>query len=865
MKTRPRRIQNNFLEFSSSSTLTITCCLFILLITLQSSLLAFHSNQISSFHLLHTDDLHSHFEGNGPDSSLTDGSVENGNNQVIGHYARLLTLIKKMKKTYSNVLLLDGGDWLMGTMFHTLSMSSMFPELAPPELEFFRIAGYDAITMGNHEFDVFQEGVLSIIRRMNSQSHNDKYALPIVSSNLITNLNELQSSGGNYNLQECEQFWNDLIRDPYHIHPNNGNAEKSREPKHQHEGTFFTPYMTKTFKSENGTELTVGVIGTMGPAAAMTAMTGRQPCFHYYGFNETTKKVDIDRYVNSIYHLALDLKLGRNGSPKCHVVVVLSHSGEPEDKEVAEIIVKKHKTEYSKKQNEHLPRVAVDVHISSHSHNIYFEKLSFTSRRRDDKNQHDIQHDVYIHQAGPYASNLGVLQFDYIFETEQLILKNEKIKVPKSTLISDSVTRDAYERDHLGDINNPISLFHTTGVCFDCIDHENVLLPIRIPITNEIPMDQDYLKILQNYKHLINKYILGAEFPFQYESWIGSIDISNITEKTQFGDVAADCIVHEMRHNQQKIKHVLEQLKQQVSNYNPEWTLSQVVALYQSQSQKNSKPLDKYHYRFNHWRLKDIENVVNNRFDVYLIPTDGFRTHIVSLKHWNESIIPLQFSDIYNMLPLGRLKHNIREGILPGESIEIFYLPFRTAKRLLTYSFVIGEVMGFHFLSMCRSTNLSYKTRWYGIPLLVEDKIDAKEERELSWFWKLLRKVKNSLARYYDFEVDGFSENEYRDRYFASESHVYSEDALLGMMIPGWMVNFMSKTATFTGGFLSLEMRDRYGRVLVIPHTNTGVPDATVQVNSKLESKTLYQTTISATPFLDYQIVAECLASQRKH
>lgn len=707
---------------------------------------------------------------------------------------------------------------------------------------------------GNHEFDVFQEGVLSIIRRMNSQMESQSYALPIISSNLITNLKELQSSSGKYNFEECEQFWKDFIRDPYHIHP-------LRNGTNHHRGTFFTPYVTKTFKSsENGPELTVGVIGTMGPAAAMTAMTGRQPCFHYYGFNETTKKVDIDLYATQIYNLALDLKAGRNGSPKCQVVVVLSHSGEPEDKEVAELIVKKHKSEYSKKGNEWLPRVAVDVHISSHSHNIYFEKLSFTSRQKGDK--HDIQHHVYIHQAGPYASNLGVLQFDYHFETQQLILKNEKIKVPKSTIISDSVTREDYERDHLGDVNNPISLFHTTGICFDCIDNENVLLPIRIPITNEIPMDQGYLEILQNYKHLINKYILGSEFPFTYESLIGSIDISKITEKTQFGDIAADCIVQEMRHNQQKIKHVISYLKKHVKNYNPDWTLSQLLT--HSSQHFPKLVVDNYHYRFNHWRLRDIENVANNRFDVYLIPTDGFRTHIVSLKHWNESLIPLQFSDIYNMLPLGRLKHNIREGVLPGESIEVFYLPFRSAKRLLIYSHVIGQVMGFHFLSMCRSTNLSYKTRWYGIPLLVEDKIDAKDERELSWFWRLFRKVKNSLARYYDFQVDGFPENEFRDLYFAhSSSSLVVDDALLGMMIPGWMVNFISKTATFTGGFLSLEMCDRYGRVLVIPQTNTGVPDVNVKVNDKMESKTLYQTSVSATPFLDYQLVAECLAKLR--
>ena len=542
------------------------------------------------------------------------------------------------------------------------------------------------------------------MKKMNSQKSESLYSLPIITSNLITNPNEFTGTTPVNSYQHvCEKMWKDFLRKPV-IHSHDATIQTKQQ--NNHTGVFFTPYLTKSFK-EGDKEVVVGVIGTMGPRAAMTAMTGRQPCFQFTGYNEELRKIDMEAYSESVYNLSIALKSGTlDGTPKCHVVIVLSHSGEPEDEELVEMLVKTHKKNTAKKAN--LPSTSIDFHISSHSHNIYFKKIIFNGHKGH-------KHQIYIHQSGPYASNLGVMQFEYNFETEQLNLRNEFVKVPLSTTGSDSTDRHLYESDHLGDTNNPISLFETTGVCFDCIDNGNVLLPIRIPVINEIPMDASYLKKMASYKELINKYILGSYFPFNYDSKIGSLNIENINEKKDFGTIVSDCVINEMRKKHQKIRSLVDKLK--VSNkYSGEATLKELL-----EADGVTHPVDLPH-SFTSWKMKDIESILNQHIHTYLIPTDGLRTHIKTLKHWNESVIDLQFSDIYTLLPLGRLSKYVGENVLPGETVENFYLPLRVAKRLMIYTQVLSDVFNLHIISMCRSSNIQYKTRWWGIPFLVEDK-----------------------------------------------------------------------------------------------------------------------------------------------
>ena len=87
--------------------------------------------------ILHTNDVHSRI-----DPFPMDGS----RNQGLGGVARRAALVKKVRAEQPNVLLLDAGDVFQGTPYFNLY---------GVELEFTIMSqmGYDASTMGNHDFD----------------------------------------------------------------------------------------------------------------------------------------------------------------------------------------------------------------------------------------------------------------------------------------------------------------------------------------------------------------------------------------------------------------------------------------------------------------------------------------------------------------------------------------------------------------------------------------------------------------------------------------------------------------------------------------------------------------------------------------
>lgn len=93
--------------------------------------------------ILHTNDTHSHLEPFPRDSELTAGNQ--GPQQ--GGIARRKTLIDTIRSSDPNVLLLDAGDNFQGTIFYNAWRGSA-------EVMVLNTLGYDAITLGNHEFDL---------------------------------------------------------------------------------------------------------------------------------------------------------------------------------------------------------------------------------------------------------------------------------------------------------------------------------------------------------------------------------------------------------------------------------------------------------------------------------------------------------------------------------------------------------------------------------------------------------------------------------------------------------------------------------------------------------------------------------------
>lgn len=126
--------------------------------------------------ILHTNDIHSHLMGVAPEADYTPAVL--GDDSTRGGVARLATAIGQARAgaaaAGTPVLLLDAGDFLMGTLFELLAT------LEAPELSLMQALGYDATTLGNHELDWTPAGLAAILQA----AHGKGVRLPILSSNI---------------------------------------------------------------------------------------------------------------------------------------------------------------------------------------------------------------------------------------------------------------------------------------------------------------------------------------------------------------------------------------------------------------------------------------------------------------------------------------------------------------------------------------------------------------------------------------------------------------------------------------------------------------------------------------------------------
>ena len=97
--------------------------------------------------VLHTNDQHSRIEP-------FDSSYSRNRNQ--GGFARRATLIQQIRSQEKNVLLLDAGDIFQGTPYFNFYGGEL-------EFKLMSMMGYDAATMGNHDFDNGLDGFLKAL------------------------------------------------------------------------------------------------------------------------------------------------------------------------------------------------------------------------------------------------------------------------------------------------------------------------------------------------------------------------------------------------------------------------------------------------------------------------------------------------------------------------------------------------------------------------------------------------------------------------------------------------------------------------------------------------------------------------------
>lgn len=124
----------------------------ILMMTFLSSLLMVHGekNEVEkSVDVMFLHDTHSHLN-----EFLT---VEDGESQILGGFAKIKTLINEQKENNADTLLLDAGDFSMGTL-----IQAVFEEEAS-ELRMLGELGIEATTLGNHEFDYKASGLANMM------------------------------------------------------------------------------------------------------------------------------------------------------------------------------------------------------------------------------------------------------------------------------------------------------------------------------------------------------------------------------------------------------------------------------------------------------------------------------------------------------------------------------------------------------------------------------------------------------------------------------------------------------------------------------------------------------------------------------
>ncbi len=136
--------------------------LYILTFLLCFQLAAFSADKVKLV-ILHTNDTHSQVEPSEKSSLATSD---------MGGYARRMGVIEKIRSEEKNVLLFDAGDYSQGSPYFNFFNGRI-------EIDALNRMKYDAVTMGNHEFDNGIDTLAAVIQNLN---------IPLISSNYdVTN------------------------------------------------------------------------------------------------------------------------------------------------------------------------------------------------------------------------------------------------------------------------------------------------------------------------------------------------------------------------------------------------------------------------------------------------------------------------------------------------------------------------------------------------------------------------------------------------------------------------------------------------------------------------------------------------------
>lgn len=305
--------------------------------------------------ILFTHDLHSHF--------LPQSTAEGGES---GGYARLKTVIDGERAMNPDALLVDGGDFSIGSLIQTLYTTQA------AELRTMGAMGYDAVAIGNHEFD--HKGT-SFAEMLNSAKAAQQAAVEL----LLVDARPLEDMDA-----YRERFGPVTPVLPTLLEANYAPADDN--PDRAFIRSAMENYgVTDCVTLERG-GVTYGLFGLMGVDSDECAPTS--------GFTRTDAAKAAKRCVETLK------------GEGAEIIVCLSHSGtgdslaSSEDEELAKAVD------------------GIDVIVSGHTHSTLAEPL--------------VVNDTYIVSSGPYCQNLGSLTFSWDDGGEKRLLDYRLIPIDET-------------------------------------------------------------------------------------------------------------------------------------------------------------------------------------------------------------------------------------------------------------------------------------------------------------------------------------------------------------------------------------------------------------------------------------------------
>ncbi len=144
----------------------------IRILTLIMLLAATSAGQYRTITLLHFNDTHSNLAPLGPRTTHLNGTV--------GGIARAAAVIEITRHHDRDALVLDAGDLFIGDIFFNTTFGV-------PELKMLNSLGVDAMTVGNHEFDL---GPATLLSSLSEAFHGKGF--PLLSANTVLDAPEVQ-------------------------------------------------------------------------------------------------------------------------------------------------------------------------------------------------------------------------------------------------------------------------------------------------------------------------------------------------------------------------------------------------------------------------------------------------------------------------------------------------------------------------------------------------------------------------------------------------------------------------------------------------------------------------------------------------